>query len=229
MPVVVLGGIVFGLHALSNSRTFQAFGEIVARVDTDMPVVALTFDDGPTAGHTEEVLDILEQHDVRATFFVTGAEVEENPDETQAIVEAGHELGNHSHSHPRMVFRRYATIRDEVERTDAAIRATGYGGPLHFRPPYAKKLFGLPWYLSATGRKTIMWDVEPESWPEVAADVETFVAHVLRETRAGSIILMHVMYDSRDVSRRALPGIIEGLRERGFGFVTVSELLERRD
>lgn len=220
--------IIFGLHALSNLRTYQAFGDLAARVETDRPIVALTFDDGPTAGFTSEVLGILDELDVTATFFVTGREVTENPEETRAIVAAGHELGNHSYSHPRMVMKSYGTYRSEIEETDAAIRAIGYEGQLHFRPPYGKKLFGLPWYLSSTGRTTIMWDVEPETYPEIAEDVDAFVAHVVEQTRSGSIILMHVMYESRAISRESLPGIVTGLRERGFEFVTVSELLEER-
>lgn len=228
LSILVLAGVVYGLHVLSNARTYQLFGDLVARVDTEEPVVALTFDDGPTAQYTSEVLAILDERDVPATFFLTGREVTENPDETRAIIAAGHELGNHSYSHPRMVLKRYGTIRREVEETDAAIRAAGYNGPLHFRPPYGKKLFGLPWYLSANDRTTVMWDIEPETFPDVASDVEAFVNHVVRQANNGSIILMHVMYDSREISRQALPGIVAGLRERGFEFVTVSQLLERR-
>lgn len=226
--LICVGAVVFGLYTLSNSRTYQAFGDIAARVETDRPVIALTFDDGPTAEFTDEVLAMLDALDVKATFFVTGKEVGENPEEARAIVAAGHELGNHSYSHPRMVMKGYETYRSEVEDTDRAIRAIGYDGPIHFRPPYAKKLFGLPWYLSSTGRTTIMWDVEPETYPEIAGDADAFVAHVVDEARAGSIILMHVMYESRAISREALPRIVSGLRERGFGFVTVSELLAER-
>lgn len=221
--------VVFGLHTFSNSRTYQAFGDLAARVETDRPIVALTFDDGPTAGFTGEVLAILDELDVTATFFVTGKEVTENPQEARAIVAAGHELGNHSYSHPRMVLKSYGTYGSEIEETDAAIRAIGYERQLHFRPPYGKKLFGLPWYLSSTGRTTIMWDVEPETYPEIAEDADAFVAHVVEQTRGGSIILMHVMYESRAISRQALPGIVTGLRERGFEFVTISELLEERE
>jgi len=85
--------VVFGLHTFSNSRTYQAFGDLATRVETDRSIVALTFDDGPTAGFTGEVLAILDELDVTATFFVTGREVTENPQEARAIVAAGHELG----------------------------------------------------------------------------------------------------------------------------------------
>lgn len=145
-----------GLWQLSKARSFQLLGDIVARIETSAPRVAITFDDGPTADYTEPVLALLAAHDVRATFFVTGREVEENPDEARAIVDAGHELGNHSWSHPDMTLLGPARIAREIERTDEAIRAAGHQGEIFFRPPFGKKLMTLPWYLSRNGRTTIM-------------------------------------------------------------------------
>jgi hypothetical protein len=111
-----------------------------------------------------------------------------------------------------------------AEKTDQLIRATGYEGDIHFRSPYGKKLVLLPYYLSRTGRLNIFMDVEPESYTEIAADADRIVEHVLTKTRPGSIILLHVMAESRTESRRAIPGIIQGLKEQGYSFVTVSEL-----
>ena len=108
------------------------------------------------------------------------------------------------------------------------MRSAGYGGDILFRPPYGKKLFSLSWYLSRHDRKTIMWDVEPESYADIADDADAITRHVLENTRNGSIILLHVMYRSRAASREALPKVIEGLRQRGFEFVTVSQLLAER-
>src|SRR5690242_2349801 len=88
---------------VSGSRTFQFFGEIVPRVETSQRVVALTFDDGPTPAATTEVLATLRRYGVRATFFVIGAELAEYPDAGDQIVQNGHELGNHSYKHQRMV------------------------------------------------------------------------------------------------------------------------------
>ncbi len=210
---------------LGSSRTWQFFGGIVPRVDTSAPVVALTFDDGPSAQYTEEILAVLREHDVRATFFVTGQAVEENMAAAQMIVEEGHELGNHSYSHRRMVLKLYSFVRQEIESTDRLIRAAGYEGDIHFRSPYGKKLVVLPYYLSQAGRLNILWDVEPESYPEIAADADEITAHVLERVQPGSIVLLHVMPDGRTESRKALPGIIQGLREQGYDFVTVSELL----
>jgi peptidoglycan/xylan/chitin deacetylase (PgdA/CDA1 family) len=212
----------------SQARTFQLFGELVPRVETADPVVALTFDDGPSAEYTAAVLDILRAQQVPATFFVIGAELERNPAEARAIVADGHALGNHSYSHQRMVGLSYATVQAEIERTDALIRAAGYGGEIAFRPPYGRRLLALPYFLQVTGRTTVTWDVEPDSCPEVAADPERIVEHVLERARPGSIIILHVMYASRETSRQALPGIVAGLRARGYRFVTVPELLVLR-
>ncbi len=88
---------------VSKSRTFQFFGEIVPRVNMRRKAVALTFDDGPIPGATEEVLSILNEAGVKATFFVIGANLERNPEEGRKIVTAGHELGNHTYSHTRMM------------------------------------------------------------------------------------------------------------------------------
>ena len=215
----------YGLWSVSGMRTYQMFGEIVARGPTADSVVALTFDDGPTPGYTETILAVLDSFDVKATFFVTGREVESNSEQARKLVEAGHELGNHSYRHSRMVLMAPSTVRDEIERTDRAIRSTGYTGPIHFRPPYGKKLFSLPWYLSRHQRKTIMWDLEPESYAEVRRDADTLSAYVLDRAQPGSIVLLHVMFESRATSMAAVPAIIEGLTARGYRFVTVTELL----
>ena len=210
---------------LSKSRTFQCFGGIVPRVETSAPLVALTFDDGPSPQFTEEVLATLRQHDVRATFFVTGQALEENMAVAQRIVEEGHELGNHTYSHRHMLLKSYSFVQQETERTDQLIRQAGYEGDIHFRSPYGKKLVVLPYYLNRTGRLNIFFDVEPESYPEIAASADRITEHVLQRVRPGSIVLLHVMPESRVESRKALPGIIRGLQEQGYGFVAVSELL----
>ncbi|NUL15339.1 polysaccharide deacetylase family protein [Agrobacterium tumefaciens] len=220
-----LAAVLIGGHFFSKSRTTQLFGGIIARVETERPVVALTFDDGPSVRFTPDVLTILRERGVKATFFLTGKETEENLPQARMIVSEGHQLGNHSYTHSNMMFMGPARIREEIERTDAAIRAAGYEGEIMFRPPYGKKLLTLPWYLSRHDRKTIMWDVEPESFPDVADDAAALASHVIEQTRNGSIIIMHVMYRSREVSRQALPLIIDGLRQRGFEFVTVAQLL----
>jgi peptidoglycan/xylan/chitin deacetylase (PgdA/CDA1 family) len=225
---VALVLVAAGAYQLMGSRSLQLAGEHVRRVDTAERVVALTFDDGPTPEHTGEVLEVLAAHDARATFYLTGGESDDNPEELQAIVAAGHELGNHTWSHRRLVLVSGATVADEIERTDAILRAAGYDGPITFRPPGCKRLLTAPLYLASHGRTTVTWDLEPDSIPEVAGDADAIVTYVTERVRPGSIVLLHVMYDSRAASRAALPRILERLAADGYRFVTVSELLALR-
>ncbi|WP_296098385.1 polysaccharide deacetylase family protein [uncultured Agrobacterium sp.] len=219
---------VFGLFQLSKARGYQLFGTIVPRVETSAPLVALTLDDGPTLRYTRDVLNLLDEKNVKATFFLTGKEMEETPALAADIVRRGHQVANHSFSHSNMSLMGLAKVRDEIETTDRAIRAAGYQGEIYFRPPYGKKLFTLPWYLSQTGRTSITWDVEPESYPDIAEDPDAIAEYVIKNAKSGSIILLHVMYRSREASRQALPKIIDGVRSRGFQFVTVSELMKHQ-
>jgi peptidoglycan/xylan/chitin deacetylase (PgdA/CDA1 family) len=223
---VLLFVATYGLWQLSRSRDFQLFGRLVDRVETSEQVVALTFDDGPTPKHLPGVLDLLRRKDVKATFFLMGVDVEKNPDLAREIMADGHEIGNHTYRHDDMTLAGWDKVVSEVERTDAAIRSLGYTGEIHFRPPFGKKLVTLPLYLAQHDRTTITWDVEPESYSDVAASADGITQHVLDRVRPGSIIILHIMYDVRETSRQALPAIIDGLHERGYRFVTVSELLE---
>ena len=116
-------------------------------------------------------------------------------------------------------------VAKEIEDTDALIRATGYKDPIHFRPPNGKKLFALPYYLSKHDRTTVMWDVEPDS---AGTPTRQQIANdLLQQTKPGSIVLLHPMYASRESTRQALGPVIDGLKERGFRFVTVSALLKK--
>ena len=224
LSLLIIPLVLFLTYRLMNARAYQFFGEIVPRVETSRPILALTFDDGPTSS-TEKLLAVLREKQVKATFFVIGQHLEEFPGVGEKIVSDGHELGNHSYSHKRMIFKSYAFIQSEIERTDQLIRQTGYQGEIHFRSPYGKKLLLLPLYLNRAGRKNIFIDVEPETDDDMAASADRIVEHVLANAKAGSIIILHAENKARAESLKAVPGIIDGLKERGFSFVTVSELL----
>ena len=230
--LVTLSAIVFvisfvGLQ-ISNSRSFQFFGGLIERVDTQEKVVALTFDDGPTE-KTDEILELLEGLDVKATFFVTGRELEQHKQEGENIILAGHELGNHSYSHKRMILKSPSFIRKEIELTNQLIREAGHQGNIHFRPPNGKKLILLPYILRQNEMKTIMWDIEPDSWPEIASSSQNIIDHVVENVKPGSIVLLHIMYESRVESLNAIEGIVNTLRAEGYTFKTVSELLEYQE
>ncbi|MEN4419913.1 polysaccharide deacetylase family protein [Mycobacteroides chelonae] len=219
--VIVLAAMT-GLYFLMNARTVQLAGNLVAHCDTDEKVVALTLDDGPS-GRTTEVLAALQRAHIAATFYLVGQDIAGNPWSGRQIADAGHEIGNHSYTHRRLVFVTPTTVREEVENTDKQIRATGYSGVITFRPPYGKKLYALPRYLASHGRITVMWDVEPDS--DGPRTREAIVEEAVSRVRPGSIILLHVMYSSGRESLSAIPEISRRLQAQGYRFVTVSQLL----
>ena len=227
---VVVVAIVFvagaaGLRQVARSRTFQLFGELVSHVDTRDSVVALTFDDGPVARVADTLMAALRARGVHATFFVIGQDLAAAPDVGRALVAEGHELGNHTYTHPRMVMVSPSTVRREIEDTDALIRAAGERGPIRFRPPFGYKLFALPLFLARTDRTSVTWDVEPDSYPAVAATPEGIVSHVLGKVRPGSIILLHPWYRSRATSLAAVPLLVDSLHARGYRVTTVGDLI----
>lgn len=223
--IITICAALYGVWQLSRSRDFQLLGKIIPRIETTEKVIALTFDDGPTPAYTQDVLDLLREKGVVATFFLIGSDVDAHPDETRALIAAGHEIGNHTYTHADMTLASEEFAGDEITRTDAAIRNAGYTGDIHVRPPFSKKLIGLPLHLAKHDRPTITWDIEPESWPEIASDPAKIAAHVMEKARPGSIVNLHVMYASRETTRQALPMMIDGLRAAGYRFVTVSELM----
>ncbi len=117
--------LLLGTYKLMNARKFQLFGGITDQVETKQKVVALTFDDGPTK-NVDKILPLLDQYHVKATFFLIGNEIEKNPVEAKKIVSAGHQIGNHTYSHQRMVFKSPSYIKAEIEKTDKLIREAGF-------------------------------------------------------------------------------------------------------
>ncbi len=208
------------LWQMSRSRCFVLVGAVTCRVETDAPIVALTFDDGPTPLGVETVLPELEQHGAKATFFLTGREATQRPDLVRRIVAAGHEVGNHSFTHQRMIGRSASFYANEIGRTQAALRQAG-ADSRSFRPPYGKKLVGLPVAVKGAHLNLVLWDVEDPN----TADPVKFAEQVVQAARPGSIILIHAMYSSNNTARAALPAILAGLEKKGLRIVTVNELL----
>jgi peptidoglycan/xylan/chitin deacetylase (PgdA/CDA1 family) len=221
-PLVVLGLLV-GVWLLSRSWSFQLFGELHARVETSEKVVALTFDDGPKPGQTEAILDILKRHEVKASFFMVGRRIERHRELAARVLAEGHQLGNHSYSHRRLIFKSPSYIQEEIDKTDALLRGLGVEGEIHFRAPFGKKLVVLPWLLSRNGRKHITFDVVPGD--DATQDVELLTSRVMESVRPGSIILFHDGGQDKPGTIQATERVIGRLREQGYRFVTVSELL----
>lgn len=222
--VTLLSG--YGLFKISEADCFTLAGDVLCRVETSEKVVALSLDDGPTTAGVDHATGVLARYGVKATFFLIGHEMERRPEAGRRLHDAGHELGNHSYSHFRMVARTGAFYDREIAHTGALLRRAGHKAPTLFRPPYGKKLIGLPLAIERQGYRMIMWDVAE---PRDAGDDHRAVAeHIVRSARPGSIIIMHVMYPANETARRALPLVLEGLQARGFRIVPVGELIAGR-
>jgi peptidoglycan-N-acetylglucosamine deacetylase len=190
-------------------------------VHVDGPFIAMTFDDGPSEKLTPELLDILAQHHIHATFFVIGENVVKHPEILQRAVREGHEIGNHSWSHPAFAKMSDARVRTELQKTDDAILHAIGGRPVLMRPPYGSITARQKQWINAEfGYRIILWDVDPLDWKRPGPAVIT--SRIVKETRPGSIILSH---DIHPGTIKAMPQTFDELQARGFKFVTVSELI----
>src|SRR6266404_608478 len=191
------------------------------RVHVDGPYVAMTFDDGPSAKLTPKLLDLLATHDIKATFFLIGQNVAENPEIAAREAREGHEIANHSWSHPNLAKMSDGGVRDQLRKTDEAIQSASGHGPTLLRPPYGsitprqKK-----WINQEFGYKIVLWDVDPLDWRRPGSNV--VCARIVKNTRAGSIVLAH---DIHPGTIDAMPCVLKELEAKGFKFVTVSELI----
>ncbi|MBA2938385.1 polysaccharide deacetylase family protein [Paenibacillus sp. CGMCC 1.16610] len=213
--------LLFCTRKWMNARSFQVFGGLTSHVQTNEKIVALTFDDGPSE-QTASIVALLGKYQAKATFFLIGSELEKNREAGQLITKAGHQIGNHTFSHQRMVFKKPSFIREEIEKTNQLIRETGYEGEIDFRPPNGKKLIGLPYYLHKQQIQTIMWSLEPDTNFRTPSDK---VNEVVQHVKPGSIILLHPMYDKTELL--AIEGILDALTKEGYTFVTVNDLQNR--
>jgi peptidoglycan/xylan/chitin deacetylase (PgdA/CDA1 family) len=192
--------------------------------------VALSFDDGPDPTWTPRIADSLDAVGARATFFCIGAYVQAHPTIARRLVAAGHELGNHSHDHSRALnFRRGAAMEREVLRGEAALRdAAGVTGRPLYRPPVGLRNPALARVASRLGLRVVNWSLH--SRDTFATDPGRLTARVLSRVQPGDIVLFHDGSDrpgaDRDVTARALPAILQGLRDRDLEPVTVSALLD---
>ena len=187
----------------------------------DGPYVAMTFDDGPHASNTPRLLDMLKQRNIKATFFVVGQCAAEYPAIMKRIVAEGHEVANHSWSHPLLSKMGEGSVTEQLQKThDAIVNTTGVA-PKLMRPPYGGFTANQrAWANGKWGYKIILWDVDPLDWK--VRNAERVKGEILHHTVAGSIILSHDIHKS---TVDAMPDTLDGLTGRGFKFVTVSELL----
>lgn len=208
-------------------------GTTIKNIKTHEKVVALTFDDGPNPPYTEQTLSVLEKHQVKATFFMVGKRAKKFPALVQQVYMQGHEIGNHTWDHHVLVGKSCKFIRNQIAMTDKLLRQLGYTGPIHFRSPKGMKFLALQKVLKKIKRPNILFDVV--SWDWSRPGVNKIVANVMKNVKPGSIILLHDGdgdHNDRATNRsqtvQSLDCIITRLKERGYRFATISELLGLR-
>jgi peptidoglycan/xylan/chitin deacetylase (PgdA/CDA1 family) len=196
-------------------------GEVV-RGDPALPLVALTFDAGAGDGAIRQLLYVLRDRGVRATFFVAGAFAARYPDLVARIAEEGHELANHSYTHPDFRKLSEAEMRSEIRRGTAAVEAAAGVriAPL-WRPPFGGRDDRVLRVVEEEGFRSIYWTFDSGDWIE-GATTERVRSTVLSRAEAGAVVVHHV---SPTATAQAMPDIIDELRRRGFALVTVSELI----
>ncbi|MFM7375535.1 MAG: polysaccharide deacetylase family protein, partial [Chthoniobacterales bacterium] len=190
-------------------------------VNMSRPIVALTFDDGPHPELTPKLLDILRQNGVRATFYVIGRNVETYPDIARRIVAEGHEIANHSWSHPALTSLSAGRLNSEIANTSQVIQRVTGRRPTNMRPPYGAINDRVrASMLREHGLDVIMWSVDPLDWKRPGAEVVR--RRLVDGATPGGILLAH---DIHPGTIEAVPGTIQDLKAKGYGFATVSQLL----
>lgn len=230
--IVILTAILFLIIALSLYASFSIrsslFGKIYWRGRTDLRQVALTFDDGPHPQFTRQILEILGREKIPATFFLVGKKVEAYPDIVQEIAAQGHELGFHGFTHRRLWLKPRRFLRDELERSRAAFRKVLGNEPKLFRPPYGVRGRRIMQMAKQAGWKSIYWTQAGWDWTEISG--KEVARRTLKHPQPGSILLLHdsdgpSLEADRQRTVEALEIIIQELRDLGFSFAKVSEIL----
>jgi peptidoglycan-N-acetylglucosamine deacetylase len=192
-----------------------------AQVRVDQPYIAMTFDDGPSADNTPRLLEMLKQRNIKATFFLIGQNAAANPDLVRRILAEGHEIGNHSWTHPQLSKLSDDRVTAEITKTQDAIKDASGFTPTLLRPPYgAITPRQREWIANQFGLTIILWSVDPFDWKRPGASVIT--QRILSQVRPGAIVLSH---DIHKQTVDAMPATLDGLIAKGYKFVTVSQLI----
>lgn len=220
--------IIFFQHSEVSSKSdkeFEKKGEIIWSLPTKGKYIALTFDDGPHAEYTPQILDLLAQYDAKATFFIVGSRIEPYLDIIKRQLEEGHEHANHTYDHK--MFRKLSdeAIKEEIRKTaEEYERLTGHKLDL-FRPPGGQYNDRIVRLAMEEGYQVVMWSWHQDTRDWSKPGVQNIVANVLYDTRPGDIVLLHDSGGDRKQTVEALKHILPALKKSGWRMVTVSELI----
>lgn len=191
-------------------------------VETNEKKIAISFDAAWGADSTSKIMDILDQYQIKTTFFLVGFWVDKYPDKVKEISERGHEIGNHSSTHPHMTQLSEAQIKQELKKTGDKIKAIAGKQPELFRAPFGDYNNTLVQTAEDIGYYTIQWDVDSLDWKQIGS--KQIVDRVVRNVKNGSIVLFH---NNSEYVLEYLPLILEKLTAEGYEIVPVGELILR--
>ena len=227
LGAILLIWIILSIRGMTSMRS-RVFGKVYWRGNPAEKSVSLTFDDGPTAHYTAQILDVLALHNVKATFFVIGENLKDNPDLARRIHAEGHEMGNHTQSHPWMFRMLFSSIREDILLCQDEIeKNTGYR-PRFFRQPVGINNPSVMKVIDGLGMVMIGW--QARAYDAVPTEKGKIINRILSRIRPGGIIILHDGCDAktdqdRSATVEALKEIIPALKTRGYKFKTVSELI----
>lgn len=218
--------LIFNLFILSFGEKKYENNCPVYSIGTDgSHAIALTFDDGPHAEKTPEILEVLEKYNVKATFFVVGENVKANSDILDRIISDGHEIGNHTFGHKYLFNHKHSKhdMEREIDLCDDEIFNHSEYSSVLFRPPGGIYDATLTSICGERGYSMVLWSIDTRDWEgKSAVEIEE---EILKNVTDGSIILMHDFVSGESHTAEAIQRVIPKLKELGYCFVTVSELI----
>jgi peptidoglycan/xylan/chitin deacetylase (PgdA/CDA1 family) len=214
----------------SMAPTGQWYGRTFTGLAPGTRQIALTYDDGPTDPHTQRLLEVLARHDVRATFFLIGHCVQQQPDIVREIAKAGHAIGNHTFTHPLLIFKSGTEIRRELSQCGAALSDTIGEHSNLFRPPFGGRRPAVFRIARELGLEPIMWNVTGYDWNAPPASV--IEAKVAKQTLGGDVILLHdgghkQMGADRSQTVLATDHLLTRYKADGYEFLTIPEMMQK--
>lgn len=224
--LILFFSIAYVTLATEKGRPYyEKKGYVLWEIKTEEKVIALTFDDGPHTTFTPQILDLLAKYDAKATFFVIGERAEKYPELIRKLDDQGHEIANHTYTHPHSIT--VENLERELKKTNEIIYDITGSYPLLYRPvggSYNERIINTA---VENGYKVIMWSWHQDTKDWKMPGVNNIVTTVLSGATPGNIVLFHDAGGNRSQTVQALEQILPALTQKGYKFVTVSELLER--